>query len=359
MLHEQYPTLSNFQCQVLQSRKILYYQKLFADVTLVCDDFEKIVAHKTVLASSSDWFKSLLQLTQDSSPFIFLKGVSKKELEVLLEYIYLGEVSTNGDDMDTITSVAQELGINDFQGIHGESSAVVKNENAINKSIVKKLEFLPTVDDNDRGKVVEMNSCISSGNESEVLNNLDGHIQNQETLNKEITRAEQDFTFKEEVKSMSVDQFLSKPFDYSSLFYNGSGMEDEEKDIEVENFEETNIEKDNDDRLDEVNSETPIEGEETTKDSKKKMIRKVEEEPSECSVCAKEFTTKRSMQRHHKVVHELILSKCKVCHKEMKGSLYRHMLVHFPKIYTCKECNRNFRDNRSLERHTKRIHIGV
>ena len=83
-----------------------------------------------MLASSSDWFKSLLQLTQDSSPFIFLKGVSKKELEVLLEYIYLGEVSTNGDDMDTITSVAQELGINDFQGIHGESSAVVKNENA-------------------------------------------------------------------------------------------------------------------------------------------------------------------------------------------------------------------------------------
>ena len=60
-------------------------------------------------------------------------------------------------------------------------------------------------------------------------------------------------------------------------------------------------------------------------------IRKVEE-PSECPICAKVFTTQRSLQRHHQSIHEL-------------------------RQWNCEECGKNFSQSSSLKEHVRTIHL--
>ena len=67
----------------------LYESREFADVTLVSDDYHPVETHKTLLAHSSTIFRSLLYLSTDQKPIIYLKGVSHKELLALIKYIYL------------------------------------------------------------------------------------------------------------------------------------------------------------------------------------------------------------------------------------------------------------------------------
>ena len=72
----------------------LRQQADFSDVTLVSGDgLQRFEAHKVILASGSDFFKTLLSDNSNPHPLIYLRGVKAKQLEILLEYIYQGEVN--------------------------------------------------------------------------------------------------------------------------------------------------------------------------------------------------------------------------------------------------------------------------
>ena len=65
---------------------------LFTDVTLVCDDKIGFEAHKIILSSCSEVFRTILKTCiSDPNPTIFLPGVNQRELQVLLQYMYTGE----------------------------------------------------------------------------------------------------------------------------------------------------------------------------------------------------------------------------------------------------------------------------
>ena len=64
---------------------------MFTDVTLVSGDGFKLEAHKTVLSSSSSFFKDILIENQHPSVLLYMRGVTHKELELLLELVYTGE----------------------------------------------------------------------------------------------------------------------------------------------------------------------------------------------------------------------------------------------------------------------------
>ena len=65
----------------------------FADVTLVTDDKKHIKAHKNILSSCSQVFKDILQEEKGSVSTIFLRGIHSSEIQLLLQYIYLGKVT--------------------------------------------------------------------------------------------------------------------------------------------------------------------------------------------------------------------------------------------------------------------------
>ena len=105
-----------FQDDLIETRKSLLKEKLFADVTLVSDDMTKILAHRTVLSSASSVFKQLLMLSHDHGhPVLFLRGVKHEDLQYIVEFIYSGQVSLPEERVQHFIDSAQDLGISSME----------------------------------------------------------------------------------------------------------------------------------------------------------------------------------------------------------------------------------------------------
>ena len=60
----------------------------FADVTLISEDKVKFSAHRILLSSCSNMFKFILKENTQLNPLLYLGGVSSKNIEFILDYIY-------------------------------------------------------------------------------------------------------------------------------------------------------------------------------------------------------------------------------------------------------------------------------
>ena len=78
---------------VLNSFKTLHGSELFTDVTLVSDDNRQIHAHKLILSAGSVYFRDILSDESNEQPMLPLNGVSYENLDWIIEYLYVGEVS--------------------------------------------------------------------------------------------------------------------------------------------------------------------------------------------------------------------------------------------------------------------------
>ena len=66
----------------------LWDNRDFADVTLATEDGHKISAHKIILTSCSQVFRNLLSTLDHPHPLIYMMGVKRKQLELVLQYVY-------------------------------------------------------------------------------------------------------------------------------------------------------------------------------------------------------------------------------------------------------------------------------
>ena len=88
---------------------------VLTDVTLVCDDQKSIEAHKIILTASSPMFAKIINNFYNSNnAVIFLKGIKYEEMESILKYIYLGQVSVPKDTMDGFFDLAKYLEISEM-----------------------------------------------------------------------------------------------------------------------------------------------------------------------------------------------------------------------------------------------------
>ena len=78
---------------VLNSFKTLHGSELFTDVTLVSDDNKQIHAHKLILSAGSLYFRDILSDESHEQPMLRLQDVSYENLDWIIEYLYVGEVS--------------------------------------------------------------------------------------------------------------------------------------------------------------------------------------------------------------------------------------------------------------------------
>ena len=89
----------------------VFAENNFSDVTLVSDDQIPFQAHRYVLSAFSPVFKSMLQNHPDSHPLIYLRGVNQQELDLILQFIYLGVTSVYHSNMNRFSQAAQDLKI--------------------------------------------------------------------------------------------------------------------------------------------------------------------------------------------------------------------------------------------------------
>ena len=102
-----------FQTSLVSSYQNLCKTADFSDLTLVCEDGQQIEAHKFVLASSSTFFRQLLQnnLSHHPHPLLFMRGISYATLSALMDFVYRGEVEVLAVEVDELLKVATQLGL--------------------------------------------------------------------------------------------------------------------------------------------------------------------------------------------------------------------------------------------------------
>ena len=97
-----------FEASISEAVRELREEKDLFDVSLVCDDFQ-IQAHKVILSACSPFFRTILLHNPHPHPLIYIKGMKYKEIENILHFMYMGEVSLAQDDLSSYLAVASSL----------------------------------------------------------------------------------------------------------------------------------------------------------------------------------------------------------------------------------------------------------
>ena len=113
-----------------------FYNELFekqelTDVTLACDDGFQIKVHRTTISASSLFFREVIMNSDNTNPFIYLKGVNQESLQSLLEFIYAGETVVKTENVDDLVAIGNELkilGIMEMEVNDGKSQTEGKLE---------------------------------------------------------------------------------------------------------------------------------------------------------------------------------------------------------------------------------------
>ena len=102
---------NDFDTNVSKSFGRLRNEDYLHDVTLVGDDYTQIPAHKLVLSACSEYFQEAFKRSNkiQSHTLLCLEGLSKQDLDNVLNYMYNGEVNIYQEDLDKFLSVAQRL----------------------------------------------------------------------------------------------------------------------------------------------------------------------------------------------------------------------------------------------------------
>ena len=140
-------TWDDYQSTTSKTFNELRKEKYFFDVTLVSDDGQqKIPAHKVVLAACSGYFKDILKQANHQHPLVCLQGVTAKELDNVLDYIYSGEIQLPQENVRKFLDVAKRLKLkglfqNDIKNFNSTKCEVLLDEQELEHSDIRNEEL--------------------------------------------------------------------------------------------------------------------------------------------------------------------------------------------------------------------------
>ena len=97
--------------------QVLYSNSHFTDVTLVCEDGRQLNSHKIILSSSSTFFRRILLRNPHQYPMIYLRGIAHQYIQLIVQFIYLGQVEIPQEDLQHFLDAAKDLEINGIADI--------------------------------------------------------------------------------------------------------------------------------------------------------------------------------------------------------------------------------------------------
>ncbi|CAL4166582.1 unnamed protein product, partial [Meganyctiphanes norvegica] len=108
--------------------KILREKSSYTDATLAVNGLFFPV-HKFVMSTCSEYFRDIFEKTSCKSPVIVLKDVRIYDIEVLLDYMYVGEVTVNQCELESVLKTAELLKIKDLAVPDEDPTKLHKNSN--------------------------------------------------------------------------------------------------------------------------------------------------------------------------------------------------------------------------------------
>ena len=100
---------NDFESNISNSFSQLRQETELFDVTLVSSDQQQVSAHRLVLSTCSDFFKTIFHKNTHSHPLLYLDGVDSTEINLMLDYIYKGEVQIFQDCLERFMSIAEKF----------------------------------------------------------------------------------------------------------------------------------------------------------------------------------------------------------------------------------------------------------
>ena len=130
---------NDFQHNIATAFHGLREESDFSDVTLVCEEDQKVEAHRIVLSACSPFFRALLKRNHHSHPMIYMRGLKSKDLLAIVDFIYYGETNVYENDLDGFLALAEEL---QLKGLVNDQPSPVPEQKLcdpkIEKGIIKK-----------------------------------------------------------------------------------------------------------------------------------------------------------------------------------------------------------------------------
>ena len=112
----------------------------FTDVTIACDD-DQIKAHKVVLSAASEVFQNIFRRNQHKHPLLYFFGVTKQQMEAVLDFIYSGDTKVPMEELDTFLNIAKSLQIKGLVGSNSDQDNSTLEENKTLDSTTNSFEF--------------------------------------------------------------------------------------------------------------------------------------------------------------------------------------------------------------------------
>lgn len=177
----------DFQQNISTSLRELRSGSDFSDVTLVSEDGQHIEAHRIILSASSKLFMNMLNKNSHSHPMIYMKGLSEKYLQAILDFIYSGEVSIVQDDLEKFLALAEELQLNGLSGGNSKNDNIIYNNEelkTINEpnftmkttSKPKSAMLKPSFEQDFIGKIKDENIIINKSTFVSTINELNTSV---------------------------------------------------------------------------------------------------------------------------------------------------------------------------------------
>merc|ERR1712179_532716 len=136
----------NFETFAFDTFKYLRSDEYFLNVTLVCDDGKQFDAHKLILSSSSSVFHSMLTvITKQVHPIIYLRGTNGKDVQRVLDFMYLGHVEVPEDDINDFLALAKDLKVKGMTETWNGKTRNEKKETSRQNQGIKSLELTSLV----------------------------------------------------------------------------------------------------------------------------------------------------------------------------------------------------------------------
>ena len=129
---------NDFEGNISKSFAHLRTETQLCDVTLVGQDQETVSAHRLVLSACSDFFKNIFYTNTHSHPMLYLDGVDSKEIHLMLDYIYMGEVKVMQDHLEKFLDLANKFKLNGLLGSDQDKSTIENvNQNVKQEDLIQ------------------------------------------------------------------------------------------------------------------------------------------------------------------------------------------------------------------------------
>ena len=185
---------NDFQPNIAKAFSLMKNDSNFTDVTLVSEDKHKVTAHKVILSACSEYFNDVLSQHKHSHPLLCLDGVSKEDLNNIVEYIYNGELQIYQENLDRFLGIGKKFQLTGLQfkdDLEAEpiGAKTLKEEikdldsDLENSKIISELDDKESIEELDQ-KILKnyrvnegIHSCILCGKQDKFKSRIKEHIE--------------------------------------------------------------------------------------------------------------------------------------------------------------------------------------